>query len=457
MMRSEAAEKDIICAEETIEFEDKEEEPELDIAPAKRQIFTKASDPEIISLYQKWKKGKLILQPEFQRYFVWDKKKASRLIESVLLKVPLPVVYLAEESDSKEYVIDGQQRLTSFFSYFDDKFPPENTPFKLTGMSVYKELNGKKFKDLGEDIQDKIQYYELRTITINKESQPELKFEIFERLNTGSVPLNDMELRNCVYRGPYNHFLHEIAKDTDFCYLLGLDNPHPRMRDVELVLRFASFYHVTYLKYQFPMRGFFNRDMEKYQNISKEDAVELKKAFKNSVIILKSLFGQNAFKRYHSGTEGKPNGMWETRQFNASLYDVWMNIFCDKDKNRVYACLDSLREGLLDLMSSNAEFIDAIMVGTSANEKVRKRFDLSRKVVEEILADCPKQPRCFSYEKKKSLYEKNPTCAICGQHIDHIDDTAVDHVHQYWMGGKTIDDNARLAHRYCNWTRPRRE
>ena len=454
-MKSESTDKQIICEEETIEFEDKEGDEELNIAPAKRKIFTKASDPEIISLHQKWKRGKLILQPEFQRYFVWDKKKASRLIESVLLTVPLPVIYLAEDPDSKEYVIDGQQRLTSFFAFIDGVFPPENTPFKLTGMSVYKELNGKKFKDLGEDIQDKIQYYELRTITIKKESEPELKFEIFERLNTGSVPLNYMEIRNCVYRGPYIKLLHEMVQDSDFRLLMGLDKPHPRMIDVELVLRFASFYHATYLKYQYPMRGFFNRDMEKFQMISKEEAAELKKAFKNSVMILRSLFGQNAFRRYHTGTEENPNGEWETKQFNASLFDVWMNIFSDKDKNRVFACLDSLREGLLDLMSTNGEFIDAIMVGTSANEKVRKRFDLSRKVVEEILAEHPKQPRCFSFELKKKLYDKNPTCAICSQHIDHIDDAAVDHIHQYWVGGKTIDENARLAHRYCNWARPR--
>lgn len=454
-MDSEIINKEILCTEDTIEFEDKEEDVVLNITPAKRKIFTKASDPEIISLYQKWKKGRLILQPEFQRYFVWDKKKASRLIESVLLNVPLPVIYLAEESDSREYVIDGQQRLTSFFSFIDGVFPPENTPFKLTGMSVFKELNGKKYNDLGDDIQDKFQYYEVRTITIKKESEPELKFEIFERLNTGSVPLNDMEIRNCVYRGQYIKLLQEMAKDPDFRFVMGQDKPHPRMKDVELVLRFVSFYHSTYLKYEYPMRGFFNRDMEKYQHISKEEANELKKAFKNSVMILRSLFGQNAFKRYHSGTEGNPNGMWEIRQFNASLFDVWMNIFCDKDKNRVFACLDSLREGLLDLMSNNAEFVDSIMVSTSSNDKVRKRFDLARKVIEDILADYPKQPRCFSIELKMDLFSKNPTCAICGQNINHIDDAAVDHIQQYWMGGKTIEENARLAHRYCNWARPR--
>jgi hypothetical protein len=443
-------------ADQTIDFEgDEGDVLAIEVPEGKRKIFTKSSDPEIHSLYQKWQRGKLILQADFQRQFVWDKKKASRLIESVLLSVPLPVIYLAEEPDGKEYVIDGQQRLTSFFSFLDGIFP-DATPFKLTGMSVFQELNGKKFTEIPEEFQDKIQYYELRTITIKKESDSELKFEIFERLNTGSVPLNDMEIRNCVFRGPYIKLLKELSEDKDFRFLLGLTGPHKRMTDVELVLRFASFYHATYLRYQYPMRRFFNEDIEKYQHISKKEANELRNAIKNSVQILNSLFGSNAFKRFYRGTENQPNGSWEKKMFNASLYDVWMGVFFDKDKNRVFGCLDALREGLLDLMASNDEFIDAVLLSTSSTDKVRKRFDLARKVVEDILSSYERQPRCFSRELKEKLYKHNPTCAICHQHIEHIDDAAVDHIHQYWMGGKTIEENARLAHRYCNNARSRK-
>ncbi|NLV28480.1 MAG: DUF262 domain-containing protein [Methanomicrobiales archaeon] len=136
----------------------------------KRKIYTKSSDPEINSLYQKWQRGKLILQPEFQRQYVWDKKKASRLVESVLLSVPLPIIYLAEDNDGKEYVIDGQQRLTSFFSFLDGKFPDE-TDFKLSGLTVYSELNRKTFQEIEEPLQDKILYYEPKTFTIKKESE----------------------------------------------------------------------------------------------------------------------------------------------------------------------------------------------------------------------------------------------------------------------------------------------
>jgi len=109
--------------EEGLVFDASEEDEgeEITLDKTKRRINTKSSDREIESLYSKWKRGKLILQPDFQRQFVWDQKKASRLIESVMLAVPLPAIYLAEEKGGTESVIDGQQRLTSFFSYIDNE------------------------------------------------------------------------------------------------------------------------------------------------------------------------------------------------------------------------------------------------------------------------------------------------------------------------------------------------
>ncbi len=437
-----------------IEFEEIEDESkeEIKLDEDKRTVLTKSSDPEITSLYEKWKRGRLVLQHEFQRKFVWDRKKASRLIESALLSVPLPLFYLAENIDGREYVVDGQQRLTSFFSFIDGKLP-YGEDFKLTDMKVFKELNKKGYADLDEAMQEKILYHNLRTITILKESDPDLKFDIFERLNTGSVPLNDMELRNCVHRGPYMDLLKNLATDRDFAWLLKLDSPDKRMRDVELALRFASFYHSTYLKYKPSMRQFFNRDMDKFQFISEEDSEDLRNAFKNSIQIVKSLFGENAFKRFHPGTKSNPHGTWEVKKFNSSLYDVWMGVFWDKDKNQVFRSLDVLREALIDLMVSNEAFIDSILIGTSDTKKVRTRFDITRQIVEDILSDSEKQPRCFSHELKQELFANNATCTICGQHIQHIDDAAVDHIDQYWRGGKTMPENARLAHRFCNLAR----
>lgn len=346
--------------------------------------------------------------------------------------------------------------MTAFFSFIDEQFP-DGRDFKLSGLKVFTELNRKSFKEIKDEMQDKIRYCKIRTITFRRESEGDLKFEIFERLNTGAVSLNDQELRNCIYRGPYNKLLKELSKDTDFMYLLGIKKPDKRMKDVELVLRFAAFYHFTYLNYKPPMRKFLNNDMEEYQHIPEVKATELKNAFKNSVTIMKSLLDIHAFKRFYKGNEKNPNGYWEPKKFNASLYDILIYSFAREDKNTVYQNLDSIREALIHLMTNDHEFIDSIELSTSSIQAVTKRCDRWRLTLRDIIGIAQKEPRCFSLELKQQLYDQDPTCSICDQKVQNIDDAAIDHIKQYWTGGKTIPENARLTHRYCNWARPRKD
>jgi 5-methylcytosine-specific restriction endonuclease McrA len=108
-------------------------------------------------------------------------------------------------------------------------------------------------------------------------------------------------------------------------------------------------------------------------------------------------------------------------------------------------------------MTNDQEFIDSIELSTSSVQAVTKRFDKWRMALQEILGVGQKEPRCFSLKIKETLYANDKTCALCGQKIIDIDDAAVDHIEQYWLGGKTIRENARLAHRYCNWSRPRKD
>lgn len=436
-----------------IEIE-KTQEEDNDTIPKERKTYTDKSDPEVESLYGKYKRGRLILQPEFQRRFVWDTGKSSRLMESALLDIPLPVIYLSEEKDGRETVIDGQQRLTAFFSFMDGKFP-DGKDFKLTSLKVYTDLKKKAFKDLSEELQDKIKYCTIRTITFKKESDLDLKFEIFERLNTGAVSLNFQELRNCMYRGPYNSLLKELAQDQDFMYLLGLKSPEDRMKDVEFVLRFAAFYHSTYLNYKPPIKRFLNEDMEKYTSIKEKEITELRTAFKNAVSIIRTLLDTHAFKRFYKGSEKNKNGFWEPKKFNASLYDILMYSFAREDKNKVYQNLDSIREALIYLMTNDQEFIDSIELSTSTIQAVQKRFDKWRLTLQDIIGIAQKEPRCFTMKLKEELYKNDSTCAICNQKINNIDDTNIDHIEQYWKGGKTIPENARLTHRYCNLARSR--
>lgn len=426
---------------------------DAEIPADRRRVYTEQADPEIDSLFGRWKRGRLDIQPDFQRQFVWDSVKSSRLIESALLDIPIPIIYLSEESPTSLAVIDGQQRLTAFFSFIDGRFP-DNRPFKLTGLKVLRELNGKLFADLEEALQDKVKFCSIRTITFGRESDPDLKFEIFERLNSGAVALNEQELRNCVYRGPYNAKLRQLAQNSDFRDLLGLAGPDKRMRDVALVLRFAAFYHATYLNYRPPMTRFLNADMAQHQRISPAQANELEAAFKNALGSIKSLLHDHAFKRYYRGTPSMPGGRWEPKKFNASLYDVLMFTFARADRNRVMRHLDLIREAFIHLMTTDDDFIAAIELSTSSLDAVTRRFDKWRRTLEDIIGP-GREPRLFSRQLKQELYDADPTCELCGQHIVNLDDAAVDHIEQYWRGGPTVPSNGRLTHRYCNWSRPR--
>jgi len=433
-----------------ITLDNEKDNDEQDDLSGERKIYTEQGDPEIDSLHRRFLKGKLNVQPSFQRQFVWDEVKSSRLIESALLDIPIPIVYLSEEDDGKENVIDGQQRLTSFFSFIDGKF-------KLKKLNVFTELNGRKFNELKEELQDKITTYKIRVIKFKKESDGDLQFEIFARLNLGSVPLNDQELRNCVYRGKFNEVLTELSQDKDFKYLLGIATPDKRMKDRELVLRFASFYFNTYLNYNAPIKKFLNDSMVKYREINPVDELNLRNAFKNTVQIIKSLLDNNAFKRFYRGDEKNKNGKWETRKFNVSLFDILMSSFAREDKNTVFQNLDRIREAFIDLMTQDQDFIDAIELSTSSKKAVTTRFDKWRLTLQTILGIGKKEPRCFTLQIKQELFNRNNTCALCENKILNIDDAAVDHIKQYWTGGKTIPDNARLTHRYCNNARPRNE
>lgn len=430
------------------ELEDDDEPVELDIKD--RRVYSEKSDRTIFELSHQNKRGRLKLDPEFQRYYIWDDNTASRLIESVFLEIPIPVIYLAEDEASRYSVIDGQQRLRSLIRFLDNDL-------ELRGLQVCKELNGKKYQNLASELQNKFENYTIRVIEIRKHSHSAVKFEIFERLNRGSFKLNDQELRNCIYRGKYNGLLKELAEDKDFMFLLGLKEPHNRMFDRELVLRFLSFHNSTYLKYAAPMKRFFNIDMEQHKELADKQESDLRDVFKKAIQLTKTVFGANAFKRFMPGTDKDQNGFWEKRKINQALYDIVMFGFTQYDKSQVVPLADAVREELIWLMTHDQDFIDSVLISTSSRDKVYTRFEKWIHSLKEVLGAPKTEERNFSISLKEQLFSANPTCAICGQRIHTVDDSEVDHVEFYWRGGKTIPSNARLVHRYCNRKRGGRD
>ena len=443
--------------------EDTNEQPEDNLSAEsiaaesanKREIKAYPSDSEVESLFRLYEKGRLNTQPSFQRREVWNNKQKSKLIESAILRIPLPSVYFSEEKDGKKTVIDGQQRLMAFFDFRRGKF-------SLSGLTRCEHLNGLKYEKMKDEDQDRIFTCTLRAITFDKDSDENLKFEIFQRLNSGAISLNEQEMRNCVYRGRYNDLLQKLAQDSTFRKIMGMpDSPHERMKDVEYVLRFSAFYFQTYMHYKYPMKEFMNEEMRSRQAISEADENRLTTAFKNAVESVYTVFGKSAFRRWfldENVNEGElPKVKRVPKQFSAALFDIMMGCFAHQDRGTITRNSDAIREAMISLSTQNQNFINHLTKATSGTTVVEKRFELWKQELNMILEHETTQPRCFSRAIKEELYKNDPTCKICSNHISDIDDAAVDHIEQYWRGGKTIPENARLTHRYCNNTRPRKE
>nr|WP_242033560.1 DUF262 domain-containing protein [Phormidium sp. FACHB-592] len=397
-------------------------------------------------------RGKLNLQPEFQRNFVWNKIKASRLIESLLLDIPIPVIYVAEEPNKTFSVVDGQQRLKSICSFINGRFP-DGQDFKLSGLQVLTELNRKFFKDLDEELKETILNSILRLIVIEKDSDPDVKFEVFERLNLGAEKLLDQELRNCIYRGPYNNLLRELTDNQYLLKILNSSSSHPRMADRQLILRFFAMWRVTHLKYKGPIKQFLNLEMDKHRNLSEKELSKMRAVFEKSIEMAHFVFGKNAFRRFNAGKLDNPNGSWEKNKLNVALWDTLLYTFSYYEKAQIVPIADRIREEFLDLLTNDPQFVEYITSTTDKQERVQYRADIWRQRLQGLIGSNGQEPRAFSRKLKQELFDKDATCQICHQHIHDIDDTEVDHIENYWRGGKTIPENARLTHRYCNRAR----
>lgn len=230
-----------------------------------------------------YQKGRLITNPDYQRDFVYNNEKSSKLIESALMGIPLPTIYLCEEENGKLSVIDGQQRIQSFIKFINGEFCLE----KLSSLS---ELNGKKYSDLSDEDQSTIDDTSLRTIIIKKESASS-KYDIFERLNRGAVSLKEQELRNCVYRGSYNDLLNDLAKSKKVRDMFVSKNK--RMNYQELILRFFALRN--YQTFNGSMKKFLNNYMDVHQNDSDSKIKQDKDLFNKTLSTISEVLGLKVF------------------------------------------------------------------------------------------------------------------------------------------------------------------
>lgn len=286
-----------------------------------RRVITQPYDYSVQDIVDKLRIGDIDLSPDYQRNYVWgasdDKEhKCSRLIESLLLNIPIPVIYFAEQAETLKYeVIDGQQRLYTFQRYLNDDFA-------LNGLEIRYDVNGFKYSDLTSRDRDEIRKRSIRAIVILNESDEQVKYEVFERLNLGSIQLTPQEIRNNTLRGPLNSLLKELAARPLLKEMLNLrlKSDERNMALEELVLRFFAYHDSGYKRVQ--NLSFFLTDyLTKNRNLSDVELEKLRVLFDSTLELVHQYLGEHAFSSYGVKTQ-----TWTT-QSNRSLYDAEMLAF----------------------------------------------------------------------------------------------------------------------------------
>jgi len=255
-------------------FQDEvEETDQLGVPKEKRHLNTASYDYSVDYLYSLMAgdNPKIILEVPFQRNQVWKTDRSSQLIESIIMNVPIPPLYFAEEDNGKWLVVDGLQRLTAIKDYFENEY-------KLIDLEIISELDTLKFKDLPAKPRDLLKDGLLRINVIKKDSHPDIKYDIFMRLNRGSVSLNTQELRNCLYRGSTNDMLKRLVQYPDILSAFNQKAPHNRYLDIEFIVRFLALDeklvegedgNISIRDYS-SLKSFLNAYMERNKNLTAE-------------------------------------------------------------------------------------------------------------------------------------------------------------------------------------------
>ena len=315
-------------------------------------------------------RGAFVMDPDFQRDFVWDPDKQSKLIESVVMRIPLPVFYLAEDDRERLVVVDGLQRLTTFQRFVNNelRLQLENRP----------ELNLKKFENLPPKLQNRVEDCNLILYVIDAKVPEQARLDIFDRVNSGA-PLTRQQMRNCLYMGDATRFLKDESRTEAFLRATGNSLRTSTMRDREFVNRFCAFQILDLEKY---------RDMDKFladglraMNARPEILPALSSQFRTALYNNFHLFGEHAFRKYTR---------WQYRRsvLNASLWDVMATGFSRYPPEVVEENGHVVREAFYRLMG-NEKFVDAITRGPNSANQVRRRFAMAEEMFEEAFGAYP--------------------------------------------------------------------
>ena len=333
------------------------------------EVLIRNDNRTIFDIIRRIRDGRYVMDPDFQRDFIWREDKQSKLIESVVMRIPLPVVYLAEDDEGRMVVVDGLQRLSTFARFVNGKL-------KLQ-LSDRPELNGKTFAQLSSKLQNRIEDCNLICYIIDSKVPERARLDIFERVN-GGIPLSRQQMRNSLFMGPATRFLKEAARTDLFLQATGSSLNMKTMRDREFVNRFCAFRILELDSYRGnEMDEFLARSLQIMNRMSSDEIQQLGSGLQMSLSNNFVLFERHAFRKYTPGQSRRS-------VLNASLWDVMSTGLSHYTEIQVKAAADNIRTAYYQLLAEE-DFNAAITYGTNDRKRVSFRFERVTHMLEEIL------------------------------------------------------------------------
>ena len=336
--------------------------------PLEYAVSTEQKDFPVDALVKRVRNEDIVV-PKFQRGFVWSQRESSRFIESLLLGLPVPSVFLAREAETEKLlVIDGQQRLLSLRYFYDELWPSTEKTFALTG--VQPRLEKATYSSLAQEDRRRLDDSSIHVIIVKQDEPSDDSssiYHIFERLNTSGVSLTPHEIRTAIHHGPFAQLLEQLNQIQEWRSIYG--PPNKLMRDQELILRFLALFYDEH-SYARPMKGFLNSFMGKNKKLLKISSSHMRLSFENSIKTLYAAVGKKAFK--------------PSKAFNAAMFDAVMIGLARRLQTRPLTDLAPLASRYSSLLS-DAEFLRRILRATADEESVTGRIRMAT----EAFADLP--------------------------------------------------------------------
>jgi len=340
-------------------------------------VFVRSEIRTVGDVVARIRNHRYIMDPDFQRDFVWDEQKQSKLIESCVMRIPLPVFYVAEARDGRVIVVDGLQRLTTFERFKDGRLKLS----KLGGVDRIHPLDGKTFSQLPLHLQERIDDTQLVMYILDAKAPERARLDIFERVNSGA-PLTRQQMRNALYNGRATDWLRDAAASALFRQVTGNALQPKTMRDREAINRFCAFSLLGWDTYPgSDMDSFLGRALETMNRTSKQDIDALRATFDNSMALNHDLFGRHAFRKSLAGMEDS----WNRSILNIALFDVFSVLMARITPPWDDRLLKQIRATTVELFA-DAQFIHDVTYSTNSRLQVQGRFSTAELAFDGLLS-----------------------------------------------------------------------